>query len=63
MKEIESSSGTIDGSRGHQEDMIAVVEANGVEPVIDSDFPLDQIAAAFAHQAPQKHFGKITLSI
>jgi len=56
-------SGITVGSRRMQEDMIAAIEANGIKPVIDSTFPLDQIAAAFAHQASQKHFGKIVLTI
>jgi NADPH:quinone reductase-like Zn-dependent oxidoreductase len=51
------------GSRQDQEDMIAAIEASGMTPVIDSTFPLDQIAAAFAHQISQKHFGKICLEI
>jgi NADPH:quinone reductase-like Zn-dependent oxidoreductase len=51
------------GSRQDQEDLIAAVEANGLKPVIDSTYPLDQIAAAFAHQVSQKHFGKIVLEI
>jgi NADPH:quinone reductase-like Zn-dependent oxidoreductase len=49
------------GSRQAQEDMIAAIEANGILPIIDSTFPLDGIADAFAHQASQKHFGKICL--
>lgn len=49
------------GSHQDQEEMIAAIEANGIVPVIDSTFPLDQIAAAFAHQMSQKHFGKICL--
>jgi len=49
------------GSRQEQEEMIAAIEANGIKPVIDSTFPLDQIAAAFAHQISQQHFGKICL--
>jgi len=49
------------GSRQEQEEMIAAIEANGIKPVIDSTFPLDGIAAAFAHQLSQKHFGKICL--
>lgn len=49
------------GSRQDQEEMIAAIDANGIAPVIDSTFPLDQIAAAFAHQMSQKHFGKICL--
>ncbi|HRD29920.1 MAG TPA: NAD(P)-dependent alcohol dehydrogenase [Caulobacter sp.] len=49
------------GSRQDQEDMIEAIEASGLAPVIDSTFPLDQIAAAFAHQMSQTHFGKICL--
>ncbi len=56
-------SGITVGSRRHQEDMIAAIEANGVKPVLDEDFALDDIGAAFQHQIDQKHFGKITLSI
>lgn len=49
------------GSREDQVNMIAAIEANGIKPVIDSRFPLDDIAGAFAHQRAQKHFGKICL--
>ncbi len=56
-------SGITVGSRTHQEDMIAAIDASGIKPVLDRDFPLDEIAAAFAHQASQQHFGKITVSI
>ena len=49
------------GSIQEQDDMIAAIEANGLKPVIDSVFPLEGIAAAFAHQISQKHFGKICL--
>lgn len=56
-------SGITVGSAAHQEDMIAALEASNIKPVLDKDFPLDQIASAFAHQASQQHFGKITLSI
>ncbi|MBS0477392.1 MAG: NAD(P)-dependent alcohol dehydrogenase [Proteobacteria bacterium] len=49
------------GSRQDQQDMIKALEATGIRPVIDSRFPLDQIAEAFAHQASGKHFGKICL--
>ncbi len=51
------------GSRAQQIDMIAAIEANGIEPVIDSSFPLEDIAEAFRHQESQKHFGKICLEI
>ncbi|MDO9475042.1 MAG: NAD(P)-dependent alcohol dehydrogenase [Caulobacter sp.] len=49
------------GSRTDQEDMVAAIDANPFEPIIDSTFPLEGIAAAFAHQMSQKHFGKICL--
>lgn len=56
-------SGITVGSRRMQEDMIDAIEANGIKPVIDTTFPLDKIADAFAHQASQKHFGKIVLTV
>lgn len=56
-------SGITVGSREHQEDMIRAIEANPFKPVISDRFPLDGIAAAFAHQASQQHFGKIVLTI
>ena len=49
------------GSRAHQEDMIEALEVTGIRPAIDSSFTLDKIANAFAHQAANKHFGKICL--
>jgi NADPH:quinone reductase-like Zn-dependent oxidoreductase len=51
------------GSHADQRDMIEAIEGNGIRPVIDSHFPLEQLADAYAHQAAQKHFGKIILDI
>ena len=51
------------GSRDAQDDMIAAIEGNGIKPVISDHFPLDELAGAFAHQAAQKHFGKIVVDI
>ncbi len=51
------------GSRRHQLDMIAAVEANDLRPVIDSSYPLAQLADAFRHQESQRHFGKICISV
>jgi NADPH:quinone reductase-like Zn-dependent oxidoreductase len=51
------------GSRQEQEEMIRALEGSTIRPVIDSTFPLDGIAAAFAHQMSQKHFRKICLEI
>jgi NADPH:quinone reductase-like Zn-dependent oxidoreductase len=56
-------SGITVGSQSMQTDMIRAIEANGIEPVIDTSFPLTDLADAFRHQAAQKHFGKITLEI
>ncbi len=50
------------GSIEDQEAMVAAIEANGIVPVIDRTFPLEEIAAAFEHQIAQKHFGKICLA-
>jgi NADPH:quinone reductase-like Zn-dependent oxidoreductase len=50
------------GSRQHQRDMIAAIEANGIEPVISDTFTLEELAAAFRLQEAQGHFGKICLS-
>lgn len=55
--------GLIVGSRTHQQDMVRAIEANGIKPVIDKVFPLEQIVDAFKYQESQKHFGKICLEI
>ncbi len=51
------------GSRAMQLDMIAGIEANGIRPVIDSHFPLGDLAGAFRHQASNTHIGKIAVDI
>ncbi len=51
------------GSHRQQQEMIRAIEANGMHPVIDSHFPLDQIVTAFRHQESGRHFGKIVLDI
>ena len=50
------------GAIEDQEAMVDALEAAAIKPVIDRSFALDDIAAAFEHQAAQKHFGKICLS-
>ena len=47
------------GSRRHQLDMIRAIEANAIQPVIDTSFPLEGLADAFRHQESNRHFGKI----
>lgn len=51
------------GSRKHQLDMIAAINANGLKPVIDRHFPLESLADAFRHQISGQHFGKICVDI
>jgi NADPH:quinone reductase-like Zn-dependent oxidoreductase len=51
------------GSRQEQQEMIAAIDANDIQPIIDSTFPLDRIAAAFRHQISQSHFGKICVAL
>ena len=53
--------GLIVGNRQQQLDMVRAIEANQMRPVIDSSFPLEQIADAFRQQASGRHFGKIVL--
>lgn len=63
MRRQQTLQGLIVGSRRHQIDMIRAIDANGIKPVIDRTFALDEIADAFRHQAAGKHFGKVCLSI
>lgn len=51
------------GSKRDQLDMIAAIDAIGLQPVIDRSFPLEDLAAAFRHQESGSHFGKIVVDI
>lgn len=51
------------GSRAQQLAMIAGIEANGIKPVLDQHFPLENLADAFRHQMSNTHFGKIIVDI
>ncbi|MBU1209772.1 MAG: NAD(P)-dependent alcohol dehydrogenase [Alphaproteobacteria bacterium] len=53
--------GVLVGSRAHQIEMIRAIDRNGMRPVIDKVFPLEEIVAAFRHQESNRHFGKICL--
>ena len=58
-----ASSGRITvGSQANQEDMVRAINTNGIQPVIDRSFGLEDLAEAFRLQESQKHFGKICLS-
>ncbi|HLV28021.1 MAG TPA: NAD(P)-dependent alcohol dehydrogenase [Burkholderiaceae bacterium] len=51
------------GSRRHQQDFVRAIEANGLRPVIDRHFAMEDMAEAFQYQAAGRHFGKIVLDI
>lgn len=53
--------GLIVGSRRHQQDFVAALDATGIRPVVDRSFGLEALAEAFAHQAAGRHFGKVCL--
>jgi len=55
-------SGITVGSRANQEDMVKAINTNGIEPVIDRSFGLEEVAEAFRLQESQQHLGKICLS-
>lgn len=62
MKQIRLEGITV-GTRREQQDMVKAIEANSIRPVIDSHFPLAELAAAFRHQESGRHFGKICVDI
>lgn len=53
--------GLIVGSRENQQDLVRALESNGVKPVIDKTFKLEELADAFRYEEAGKHFGKICL--
>lgn len=55
--------GLIVGSRRHQRDFVAALDATGLRPVIDRSFDLADLADAFRHQEYGAHFGKICVTI
>jgi NADPH:quinone reductase-like Zn-dependent oxidoreductase len=61
MRKQQTLKGLIVGSREQQQDMVRALEQFGWKPVIDSRYPLEQMAAAFAHQQTGQHFGKIVV--
>ena len=51
------------GSRDHFESMTRAIDANGIKPVIDKRFSLDQAREAFECMKAGAHFGKIVLTV
>lgn len=55
--------GVLVGNRAQQQEMIKAINANGLRPVVDRVFPLEEIVEAFKYQETNQHFGKICLAI
>ncbi|WP_018326062.1 zinc-binding dehydrogenase, partial [Rhizobium giardinii] len=51
------------GSRRGFEDMNRAIEAGGIKPVIDSVYPLEDVAIAFKYMKKGSHFGKIAVTL
>lgn len=63
MKQLQLK-GILVGSRKHQQDMVTALNANpSVRPVIDKQFPLEDMVDAFRYQESNQHVGKIILDI
>ena len=54
--------GVLVGSRAQQQAMVRAIDANGLRPVVDKHFALEQIVEAFRYQESNRHFGKICLT-
>lgn len=55
--------GLIVGNRTQQQDMVKAIDANGMRPIVDKVFPLENIVEAFQYQESNQHFGKICLEM
>lgn len=55
--------GVLVGNREHQQAMIKAIDANGMQPVVDKVFAVEEIVQAFQYQETNQHFGKICLQI
>lgn len=55
--------GVLVGSRSMQQDMVKAIEANGMKPVVDKVFAVEEMVQAFQYQATNRHVGKICLAI
>lgn len=61
MVKQQTLKGLVVGSREQQQDLVRALDTFSWRPVIDSRYPLAQIAEAFTHQQAGKHFGKVCL--
>lgn len=51
------------GSVAQMRDYLAFVTRHDLRPVIDRQFPLEQLGAAFSYQLEGRHFGKIVVTL
>ncbi|TNC72995.1 zinc-dependent alcohol dehydrogenase family protein [Rubellimicrobium roseum] len=63
MRRQQRLQGLIVGSRAMQGDFVRALDTLALRPVVDRVFPLEEAAAAFAHERDGAHFGKIGLAI
>lgn len=57
------TSGIMVGSSTDQEDMIRAITANRLKPIIDRQYPLQDIVNAFEYFESRKHFGKVCIEL
>lgn len=55
--------GVLVGSRTQQQQMVRAIDANGLKPVVDRVFAVEDMVQAFQYQETNQHFGKICLQI
>lgn len=55
--------GSTMGDLGEFRDLVALVQRSGLKPVIDSEYPLDDVHAALARLASGQQFGKVVINI
>lgn len=51
------------GSHEHQERLVELIESSDLKPIIDTTFPLSELAAGPEHLAAGKHFGKVVIEL
>lgn len=51
------------GSRMMLEDLVQAINANGIKPVVDKVFKMEQTKEAFEHMEGQNHFGKVVIEL
>ncbi len=55
--------GITSGSRTMMEDLVAAIEANGFDPIVDSVFDFDQAPEAYKYLDSGSHIGKVVIKV